>query len=528
MRREKVRECEETALSTHFDGSVAAWGVTKEKKEMIGSPNITGEALGYLLRVVGGMFIGNGHPTWRSTEIYKAGVTNLWKRTAALLLTILVVGCEGGGSSFLDGGEIGVVSAQISTQKNIVAFSLDGITGVINEAAKTIAVTVPNGTDVSALIATFTTTGINVKVGTNIQTSTATANDFTSPVSYTVTAADSSTATYIVIVTIAPSTAKAITAFSFAGYSGASGSINEAAKTIAVTVPNGTDVSALIATFTTTGINVRVGAAIQTSASSANDFTGPVSYTVTAADASTATYIVTVSMGAGPPPVILGLAGSYAVLADSGITNATIPAAITGDIGVGPGVTSTAITGFALTLPPSSPFATSTQVNGKVYAFDYAAPTPSNVTTASADSLAAYNDAVTRTPGVGAAFLNVGSGNIGGLSLPPGTYTWNSAVTLPFGSNVTLSGGPNDVWIFQVAGALTTGANTSVLLSGGALPANIFWQVAGASVTLGASAHFEGVVLAKFAINLGSLASANGRLLSQTAVTLDQSIVTQP
>jgi hypothetical protein len=266
---------------------------------------------------------------------------------------------------------------------------------------------------------------------------------------------------------------------------------------------------------------------VQTSVVTANDFTSPVVYTVYAADASTVNYTVTVSLGAGPAPVVLGLAGNYAIFANTGIFNANAPAAITGNMGVGPGVTSTAITGpWSLNLVSS--YSTSTQVvNGNVYAFDYAVPTPANVTTASTDMLAAYNDAAGRAPGVG-AFLEVGGGIIGGKTLPPGTYTWGTAVTLPSGTNVTLSGGPNDVWILQIAGALTTAASTNVILTGGALAKNVFWQVAGASVTLGVSAHFEGIVLAKAAINLGNLASANSRLLAQTAVNIDQSTVTQP
>jgi hypothetical protein len=98
---------------------------------------------------------------------------------------------------------------------------------------------------------------------------------------------------------------------------------------------------------------------------------------------------------------------------------------------------------------------------------------------------------------------------------------------LPFGTNVTLAGGPNDVWILQIAGTLTTGANTSVFLTGGASAKNVFWQTSGA-VTLGASSHIEGVVLAKTAVTFGSLASANSRLLAQTAVNLDQNTVAQP
>jgi hypothetical protein len=70
-------------------------------------------------------------------------------------------------------------------------------------------------------------------------------------------------------------------------------------------------------------------------------------------------------------------------------------------------------------------------------------------------------------------------------------------------------------------------AAKSVLLIGGALPRNIFWQVAGA-VTIGANTDFAGIILGQTSITLGNLASINGRLLAQSAVTLDANTVTQP
>jgi Ice-binding-like len=434
----------------------------------------------------------------------------------------ILSGCGGGG-----GGHWNEPKPPVITAFSFVGFP--AAPGTINEAAKTIAVTLPSGTAVTALTANFTTVAPSVKIGAAVQTSGTTANNFSAPQTYRVTATDGTFADYVVTVTVTPAlnSIKTITAFSFVGFPASPGTINEAAKTIAVTLPSGTAVTALTANFTTVAPSVKIGTAVQTSGTTANNFSAPQTYRVTATDGTFVDYVVTVTLGLGPPPVLLGLAGNYAIFADTGISNATTPAAVTGDIGVGPGVTSTAITGFALTLPAASPFATSAQVTGKVYAFDYALPTPTNVTTASQNMLAAYNDAAGRTAGVG-PFLNAGGGNIGGLTLAPGIYTWGTAVTLPFGTNVTLSGGPNDVWIFQIAGNLTTGANTSVLLLGGAQPKNIFWQVAGSSVTLGATAHFEGVVLAKFAINFGSLATANSRLLAQTAVNLDQNSVTQP
>jgi len=231
-------------------------------------------------------------------------------------------------------------------------------------------------------------------------------------------------------------------------------------------------------------------------------------------------------------PVNLGTAGDYVIFADTGITNATtcLVPCVTGDMGVGPGVTSTAITGFALVLPPAGASSTSAQVTGNIFAFDYAVPTPTKVTTASTDMGLAYTDAAGRPAGVG-PFLNLGGGTLTTQTLAPGVYTWGTAVTLGPAQILTLSGSSTDVWIFQIAGTLTTDATSSINLAGGALPKNIFWQVAGTSVTIGAApAHFEGIVLCGplCAINFGSLATANGRLLSQTAVNLDQTSVTQP
>jgi hypothetical protein len=195
--------------------------------------------------------------------------------------------------AFVAGCGVGDDPVTLSSAKAITAYSLAGVTGTINETAKTIAVPMPFGTNLTALVATFTTTGASVKVGAVTQASGTTANNFTSPVAYIVTAADTTTATYTVTVTVAQNFAKAITAYSLAGVTG---TINETAKTIAVTMPFATNPNGLIATFTTTGAGVNVGAVAQTSGTTANDFTNPVVYLVTAADGTTATYTVTVTV----------------------------------------------------------------------------------------------------------------------------------------------------------------------------------------------------------------------------------------
>ncbi|HUJ19278.1 MAG TPA: hypothetical protein VL197_14940 [Nitrospirota bacterium] len=210
--------------------------------------------------------------------------------------SIFLSACSGGGG----------LTIPLSDAKAITAFSFTNLaaTGTIDESAKTISVTVPNGTNVTRLVATFTTTGAGVKVGSTMQISGATENDFTNPVTYLVTAADGSSLAYTVTVTILPADAKAITAFSFTNPA-ATGTINESTKTIAVIVPFGTDVTALIATFSTNGASVKVVATVQISGATPNDFTSPVTYTVTAADGTVATYTVTVTVTASSAKAII-------------------------------------------------------------------------------------------------------------------------------------------------------------------------------------------------------------------------------
>ena len=215
-------------------------------------------------------------------------------------------------------------------------------------------------------------------------------------------------------------------------------------------------------------------------------------------------------------PVNLGLAGNFVILAKSGIS-ADGPNAIVGDIGVSP-IAATAITGFGLTLDISGQFATSSYVTGKIYAADYASPTPVILTTAVSDMETAYTDAAGRTL---PDFTELGAGNIGGMTLHPGLYKWSSGVTIP--TDVILSGSATDVWIFQIAGTLTISSATKVILSGGALPMNIFWQVAGQTV-LGTTSFLEGNVLDQTAIVINDGATLNGRALAQTAVTLDANV----
>jgi hypothetical protein len=214
-------------------------------------------------------------------------------------------------------------------------------------------------------------------------------------------------------------------------------------------------------------------------------------------------------------PVNLGAAGTFAILTKTGITD-VYASAINGNVGSSP------ITGAAVlvTCPEVA--------TGIIYTVDAAGPLPCRttnatfLTTAIGDMGTAYTDAAGRSiPNA----TELGAGQIGGLTITPGLYKWSSNVLIS--NSVTLSGGPNDVWIFQIAGELSQASATKVILAGGALPKNIFWQV-GSSVALGTTAHFEGVLLGQTLIAVKTGASVNGRLLAQTAVTLEQNAVTQP
>jgi hypothetical protein len=230
-----------------------------------------------------------------------------------------------------------------------------------------------------------------------------------------------------------------------------------------------------------------------------------------------------VSTAAGSVP--LGTAGYYAILAKTGVS--TVPTSVvTGNVGLSPAAR-TGLTGWSLISEPTDTYFTSDQVvaPSKLYAADNVGGTTSvDLTTAVLNMQTAYTDAAGRTA-TSAATTDVGGGTLTGLTLAPGVYQWGTAVSIP--TDLTLNGSASDVWIMKVAGTLTMAANMRVILTGGALPQNVFWQVAGA-VTMGAGTHFEGVVLGQTTITFGNLASINGRLLAQTAVIVDATTVTVP
>ena len=218
-------------------------------------------------------------------------------------------------------------------------------------------------------------------------------------------------------------------------------------------------------------------------------------------------------------PADLSSAGNYVILAKTGISNAS-GSQIVGNMGVSP-VAASYITGFPLVADSTNVFSTSANVTGKIYAANYSVPTPTNLTTAIGSMETAYRDAEGR---VNPDYTELAAGNIGELTLVPGLYKWSSSVIIP--QDVAITGGANDVWIFQIAGDLTMSSAKNIILTG-AQPKNVFWQVAG-QVTIGTTAHFEGIILSKTAVTLQTNASMLGRIFAQSMVALDNNNLTQP
>src|ERR1700674_1034829 len=204
---------------------------------------------------------------------------------------------------------------------------------------------------------------------------------------------------------------------------------------------------------------------------------------------------------------LLGTSAFYAVLASATITN-TGPSWITGQMALSPS-TATSITGF----PPG---VSGHQDSGPAGA----------ALNARNDAEAAYSRAAAE-PGCSTTGVELGSRTLG-----PGLYC-NPTMGISAGLTLTLNGG--GIYIFQIGSTLITGASARVLLTNGAQPCDIFWQV-GSSATIGGSTAFVGTILASASITMVTAATLNGRALaalgtnapSQGAVTLDTNRIIQP
>ena len=229
----------------------------------------------------------------------------------------------------------------------------------------------------------------------------------------------------------------------------------------------------------------------------------------------------TASQANGPGIVDLKSAADFTVLSKTGISTIGVTS-ITGNIGVSPAM-ATGLTGFSLIMDATNQFSTSLYVIGKVYASDYTLAPPSKMTTAVSDMESAFTAANGMTTTV---IVDKGAGNISGMTLAPGLYKWSTGLLIT-NQGVTLSGGPNDTWVFQIAQGLTVDNTAIIHLTGGAQAKNIFWITAKDAV-IGSDVIFSGNILSQTLISLNTRAKVTGRLLAQSAVTLNTSIVVEP
>lgn len=232
-------------------------------------------------------------------------------------------------------------------------------------------------------------------------------------------------------------------------------------------------------------------------------------------------FTTTAVLTTGHAAVDLGAAGNFVIFSNTAVTS-VFPSNVKGNVGTAGTGSNTTIACPEITAGGTVWSVDATYADAACLTID-----GPNVGIAAGAMGAAITDAKGRTI---PDFTNLGAGTIGGLVLVPGLYKWTGAggVTID-NTGVTITGGADDVWIFQIDSNLVVQNNAIITLGGAAQAKNIFWQVGGvAGAAIGSAVDFKGVVLADSGITLDSGSTVLGRLYSNPAITLKTNIITPP
>ena len=212
--------------------------------------------------------------------------------------------------------------------------------------------------------------------------------------------------------------------------------------------------------------------------------------------------LLATSWSAVAQTIFLGEAGNVTILGASTVTN-TGPTIVVGNLALSPG---SSVTGF----PPG------VVVNGTIHINDALA------NQAHADAFTAYNQLFAENNPL--TNINLTGINLGGLTLTPGVYHFDTSAQLTGTLKLDTGGNPNAPFHFLIGSTLTTASGSMVmLLNGGST--NVFWQV-GSSATIGTGTKFFGNIIALQSITLTTGATLDGKALAiNGAVTMDTNVV---